>query len=135
MKSLSQFTLVLFLTLSFISSLPPSQAGDVFVMRHVHIINNMSGDLKLHCQSKNNDLGAKILHPGEEQILRFKVNIWKTTLFYCLAQRPWQFKIFNAFEAHRDELRCGGQCYWSVRDDGFYFSNDDTTWDRDYTWT
>lgn len=134
MKSPSQFTLVLFLSLPFMSFFPPSQADFAFVRHHVHIINNLPGDLILHCQSKDNDLGVRTLHPGEEQMIRFRVNIWMTTHFYCLAQSEWKYKYFDAFKVKRDKFRCGKQCYWSIRDDGIYYSSDGTGWVRYYTW-
>ncbi|KAL3727066.1 hypothetical protein ACJRO7_031899 [Eucalyptus globulus] len=62
----------------------------------------------------------------------FRMDVFKTT--HYLAQGEWQFKYFDAFKAKQDQFRCGGQCYWSVWNDGFYFSKDGTTWKHDYTW-
>ncbi|KAI6695874.1 hypothetical protein NL676_023584 [Syzygium grande] len=134
MEPLSQFALILVLSLTFTSCLPPSQAA-LFRMYHVHIVNNLPGDFVLHCKSKNNDLRARTLQPDQEQLIRFRLNIFKKTLFFCSAQWETRFKQFNAFTTNRDEDRCDAvQCIWSVRDDGFYFTNDSITYDREYTW-
>ncbi|KAI6699145.1 hypothetical protein NL676_019266 [Syzygium grande] len=134
MKSLTQFTLVFVLSLSFICSLPPTYAT-LFRMYHVHIVNNLPGDFALHCQSGDHDLEARILHPNEEQLIRFKINFFRTTRFYCAARWGERYKQFDAFWASRDENRCDNvDCYWSVRDNGFYFSNDNTNWSLEYTW-
>ncbi|KAF8025244.1 hypothetical protein BT93_F2170 [Corymbia citriodora subsp. variegata] len=107
------------------------------MMRHVHIINNLSNDMGLHCQSADDDLGTQLLHQGEEQMIRFRMHFFKSTLFFCDTQR-WgggaPSKHFDVFEESRDKHRCGGDCKWSLRDDGIYFSNDDTNWNREFTW-
>ncbi|KAF7848187.1 hypothetical protein BT93_L2214 [Corymbia citriodora subsp. variegata] len=138
MKPLSQFTVVLFLSLFFISSLPQSQANNfldnIWITRHVHIINDLSIDMELHCQSKDDDLGARVLHPGQEQMIRFRMHFFKSTLFYCDTRGEGRAKHFDVFVQNRDKNRCGDDCKWSMRDDGIYFSNDGTNWNREYTW-
>ncbi|KAL3749140.1 hypothetical protein ACJRO7_010261 [Eucalyptus globulus] len=136
MTSLSQFTLVLFLSLFLISSLPPSQAffSEVWIKRHVHIINDLPGDMMLHCKSGDDDLGARTLHQGEEQVITFKMNFFGSTLFFCSARREWRFRSFDVFTEERDKYRCRGDCKWSLRNDGIYFSNNGTAWDREYWW-
>lgn len=141
MKSRSQFMLVLLLSLSFISSLPPSQANNfpnsisfIFRRRHVHIVNNLPTAIGLHCESGDDDLGFRTLQPNQSQMIRFRIDWLLKTHFTCHAQWEGRSKLFDAFIVKRDMDRCGGRCYWSVRDDGFYFSGDGTTWDREYTW-
>ncbi|KAI6699146.1 hypothetical protein NL676_019265 [Syzygium grande] len=65
-------------------------------MYHVHIVNNLPGDFALHCQSGDHDLEARILHPNEEQLIRFKINFFRTTRFYCAA-RWGRYKQFDDF--------------------------------------
>ncbi|KAL3726771.1 hypothetical protein ACJRO7_031639 [Eucalyptus globulus] len=87
MISLNQFTLILVLLLSFLSSLRPLQAT-LFMLNHVHTINNLPGDFTLH---------SRTLHTNEEQLIHFQLQFFKRTPFFCSAQWEGRFKHFDAF--------------------------------------
>ncbi|KAL3744411.1 hypothetical protein ACJRO7_013647 [Eucalyptus globulus] len=108
MKSLSRFTYILFLSLFFISSLPPSQANNLRFLSDF-------GDIGIRCQSKDDDLRSRNLQP-------------------CQVQEIRHYKMFDVFTQDRDKNHYGSDCKWSIRDDGIYFSNDGTTWALEYTW-
>ncbi|GMI87895.1 hypothetical protein like AT3G24060 [Hibiscus trionum] len=120
--------------------------GDMmFINYHIHIANNLPNDLpsgtpslNLHCKSANKDIGWKSMLPGDDYTFDTKINVFRTTLFFCYAQ--WvegKQQHFNAFDAKRDERRCrthDNSCLWSVRNDGIYFSDDNVHWVNSYPW-
>ncbi|KAL0322632.1 UNVERIFIED_CONTAM: hypothetical protein Sangu_1882500 [Sesamum angustifolium] len=56
--------------------------------------------------------------------------------FVCTMKWDGKRKRFEAFQAGRDRYRCGvlRQCFWLVKEDGFYFSNDGVQWIKDFPW-
>ncbi|XWS22408.1 hypothetical protein CRYUN_Cryun29cG0031400 [Craigia yunnanensis] len=113
----------------------------LFIKYHIHIINDLSpgvpSPLYLHCKSKNKDLGQKPMLQHQDYTWDSKINLFRTTLFFCHAWWEGKQRYFVAFNARRDEDRClwyHNSCLWSVRDDGFYFSNDNSTWTNEYPW-
>lgn len=105
---------------------------------HVHIISSMSSDsppLLVHCRSRDDDLGARLLLPSQEYLIRFEVDFFRRTHFECSVQWGGRQSEFTAFRCSRDENRCrSGNCFWSVRRDGFYFSKDNRNWHLEYEW-
>ncbi|GMJ08296.1 hypothetical protein like AT3G24060 [Hibiscus trionum] len=111
---------------------------------HIHVTNDLPSEphgepsLYLHCKSKNKDLGEKSMVQHEDYTWDTKINLWRTTLFFCHA--VWvnhKEQYFDAFKATRDEDRCmvyHFSCLWSVKEDGIYFSNDELTWTNAYPW-
>ncbi|XP_057803731.1 S-protein homolog 5-like [Salvia miltiorrhiza] len=98
----------------------------------VHVTNKLppkSAPLKLHCASKNDDLGNHILSLNQEIHWSFCDNFFWNTLFHCGASWGSKTCAFNAFNDHWNGRCDTGFCYWEVRADGFYMSkhNDDPT--------
>ncbi|XP_039009787.1 S-protein homolog 20-like [Hibiscus syriacus] len=109
---------------------------------HIRITNDLPKDifhlsspnapqLFVHCKSSDRDIGPKAMLNGEVYTWDTKINFFRTTLFFCYAR--WENFLkngtFDLFKATRDEDRClehQDTCFWSVRSDGFYFSN---TWE------
>ncbi|CAL5416646.1 unnamed protein product [Camellia sinensis] len=122
-----------------------TMGGDaLFPTYEVHIINDLPTNshffLLVRCQSKDDDFGMHKLESGEEFYWRFKPNIIKTTLFFCHFYWDTKDAIFNVYDRKLDDDYCYkfNTCYWSVRDDGFYFSGDNTaqaTWSKFNDWT
>ncbi|CAL5419849.1 unnamed protein product [Camellia sinensis] len=122
-----------------------TMGGDaLFPTYEVHIINDLPTNshffLLVRCQSKDDDFGMHKLESGEEFYWRFKPNIIKTTLFFCHFYWDTKDAIFNVYDRKLDDDYCCkfNTCYWSVRDDGFYFSGDNTaqaTWSKFNDWT
>lgn len=78
-------------------------------------------EVKLHCQSADDDLGVHILPFNGTFAWRFRVNFWVTTLFDC--QFIWRgaSATYDIYRAKRDSnWRCPTYCYWEVHDDGVY---------------
>ncbi|OMO59741.1 Plant self-incompatibility S1 [Corchorus olitorius] len=116
----------------------------LFIKYHIHITNDLPSDLppgvpylELHCKSKTKDLGLKKMLRHDDYSWDTKINYWRTTLFFCNAFWEGKQRYFEAFKATRDEHRCRvyhNSCMWSVRDDGIYFSKDNSTWKNAYPW-
>ncbi|KAL4324492.1 hypothetical protein GQ457_11G020060 [Hibiscus cannabinus] len=121
-----------------------SQEIDMLLINyHIHITNNLPLEnnvptLLLHCRSKDDDLGERAMYVGDDYKWDAKINVRHTTLFSCNAQwTKGKQRHFDAFTASRDEERCQkyhNSCLWSVRSDGIYFSNDNSTWNNAYPW-
>ncbi|XP_021290720.1 S-protein homolog 18-like [Herrania umbratica] len=111
---------------------------------HIHIINDLPSDLppnipalSLHCKSKDKDLGEKNMLEHQDYTWDSRINLLRTTLFFCNARWEGKQRYFEAFKATRDEHRCRvyhNSCLWSMRHDGIYFSNDNSSWTNEYPW-
>ncbi|KAK1434967.1 hypothetical protein QVD17_00722 [Tagetes erecta] len=111
----------------------------------IHIKSNVN-NLMLHCQSKDDDLGPVTRNAGEEFDIRFCINVWRTTLFYCHFNWQSKHQMFDVFALKKKKVpeycyaRSFGKldCYWWVKDDGFYvpLSNEHTpnNWVKRYDW-
>ncbi|KAL7209791.1 hypothetical protein ACSBR1_031370 [Camellia fascicularis] len=105
----------------------------------VHItsqVPNTPGPLKIHCQSKDDDLGVHFLNFGQEFYWRFRENFTKTTLFFCRFQWNSKDTSFNVFFRNMvdycKEPREPWLCFWQVKPDGFYIG--DTTLTKLHSW-
>ncbi|KAJ8436633.1 hypothetical protein Cgig2_029879 [Carnegiea gigantea] len=122
----------------------------LFVRYHVHITNDFfdqSVALLVQCKSGGGkDLGLHTLKQHEQFEWSFKMDVWRRTRYTCLAQQSpvtiaqhiyLKSKNFTAFKPSREEYGClpSAHCYWSIREQGFFFSSDNSTWgDPIYTW-
>ncbi|CAH2050182.1 unnamed protein product [Thlaspi arvense] len=99
----------------------------------VHIIDVLTnGDLTFHCKSKDTDLGKINATSGEDYHFSFYENIFGRTLFFCGFAHNQQRQSFDVFDGAL-KMRCV-DCYWRVRDDGFYFSDDGISYLKQYSW-
>ncbi|XP_050216600.1 S-protein homolog 21-like [Mercurialis annua] len=91
---------------------------------NVYIINNLNHNvLKIHCKSKDDDLGEHVLRIKGQFHFTFKANFWGTTLFWC--NLKWGKKHGGGYRIfwYRDDLlsMCGykeKRCTWSARNSG-----------------
>ncbi|KAK4359282.1 hypothetical protein RND71_021511 [Anisodus tanguticus] len=111
---------------------------------HVHIIDALPPNSKLilHCQSQNDDLGYKVLHPKAEFNFHFNQKIFGGTLYFChfwWNGKSISFDVFNSNIAGK----CGQidgdnlECYWNVQADGFYFGarrNPPPAYEKQHDW-
>lgn len=85
----------------------------------VVINNNLPShqDLKVHCKSKDDDIGERLLHPGNTYQIRFRPTIWpwEETLFFCSFQWSGKLKYFNVYDEVRDKCNL---CNWNLREIG-----------------
>nr|XP_009800635.1 PREDICTED: uncharacterized protein LOC104246522 [Nicotiana sylvestris] len=96
---------------------------------HVHVINRLGkgNNMRVHCQSHDNDLGSSMLQDGDEVKWSFQENIWDTTLFCCDVQWDTDSSIwyhFDAYDADRDQNRCWSECWWIIFKEGLLFGYD-----------
>ncbi|KAM1746342.1 hypothetical protein ACFX11_012982 [Malus domestica] len=99
--------------------------------------NNSSLPLVIWCASQHSDLGGRALQEHEDFSWSLRTNLWSTTdRFKCTMKWDRIRRSFEAFKAPRDFQRCGPfrKCSWLVREDGFYFSNDEVSWKKDFSW-
>ncbi|KAK9266569.1 hypothetical protein L1049_021416 [Liquidambar formosana] len=108
---------------------------------HIIITNDIHNDvvpLQVRCKSKTEDLGMRTLFPGAAYFFSTKLDYFRRKLYFCFNVWGQKSRYFEAFKATRDEGRCGHgkmrYCFWSAREDGFYFSGDNSTWVNEYPW-
>lgn len=103
---------------------------------HVHIFNNLPPDsqqLKLHCQSGNDDLG--IQYPPVRTDLSWKFCGDSSTLFFC---HFWWTSYAKQIDVWNDQDHCvhdGAsyvpdgtlRCVWQVQKDGIYLGTTNST--------
>ncbi|CAA0830055.1 Plant self-incompatibility protein S1 family [Striga hermonthica] len=84
----------------------------------VHVTNKLppkSDPLKLHCGSKDDDLGFHTLSPNQSFSWGFCENFVPNTLFFCHIwwgyNKDIGFESFN-FEFHDGCIPDGSQCFW-----------------------
>ncbi|AEE77228.1 S-protein 21 [Arabidopsis thaliana] len=83
--------------------------------------------LKVHCKSKNNDIGVKYLKIGEVMSFSFKTNFWGTTEFWCNLYKGPDYKRYRGITAYQAIglfAKDGSSYNWLARDDGIYFHKD-----------
>lgn len=87
----------------------------------VHVINKLPHSLKLHCQSKDDDLGYHMLDTNDDYKWSFCNNYFGRTVFSCHLCWGDQLVGFDAFTSKWKDSYCiDGQCTWEVRTDGIY---------------
>lgn len=98
--------------------------------------NNSSLPLVIWCSSADDDLGGRALQEGEDYGWRLTTKFWSATRILCTLKWEDKRRKFDAFKVPRDIHRCSPfrRCSWLVREDGFYFSNDEINWKKDFSW-
>ncbi|KAL6971160.1 hypothetical protein U1Q18_030840 [Sarracenia purpurea var. burkii] len=99
----------------------------------VHILNRFPlGGLTFHCKSGDDDLGEQAPEAGQEFNWTFRESIIGTTLFFCSFKFGGRSQTFNVFDGTiRKQCK---QCYWLVNGDGFFFSNDNSSYRKLHDW-
>ncbi|CAG7890580.1 unnamed protein product [Brassica rapa] len=93
--------------------------------------------MKVHCKSKDNDMGWHVRKYGGVYGFDFNDNLFGTTLFWC---NIWQgphlehFQVIVAFESRQYPHDLNAWIRWSVRGDGIYQSINGATWKFKYHW-
>ncbi|KDP44437.1 hypothetical protein JCGZ_16270 [Jatropha curcas] len=102
-------------------------AGLLPEKKTVNITNDLgpNTDLRVHCKSKDDDLGEKLLHFRGYFTFQFHPNFWGTTLFYCLMKWQNVYHYFDIYIDDRDDKRCT-VCLWLIRASGPCMLNRDT---------
>jgi len=84
------------------------------------VTNSLEGkeNLKIHCKSRDDDLGMRVLHFNESAHWRFGTDIFWRTMFSCSFQ--WgksPFFHFNVYDQIRDYDVCR-DCQWFIKKHG-----------------
>ncbi|KAD4384139.1 hypothetical protein E3N88_24307 [Mikania micrantha] len=90
---------------------------------------NSSLPLVIWCASvQEGDIGGRALQEGDDYTWDTRLSIWRRTPGYSCTIK-WD-GIRKKFEAFDEVSRCGSlrKCSWLVKEDGFYFSNDESNW-------
>ncbi|KAJ7955554.1 Plant self-incompatibility protein S1 family [Quillaja saponaria] len=141
MKIAKSFLLIVCLVLFIISmtiSQPSHFYGTEFDVRVINgFTNNSSMPLVIWCSSKQIDLGGRALQEHDDFSWRVRTNFWDNTHFLCTMKWDQKRKRFDAFKAPKDTYRCGPhrKCSWLVKEDAFYFSNNEVNWTKDFSWS
>ncbi|KAG5589231.1 hypothetical protein H5410_039745 [Solanum commersonii] len=83
--------------------------------------------LKVHCQSKDDDLGVRTLKVDEKFDFSFHQNFWGTTHFYCAFAWGLKNNLFDVFYSQKSPCRFPFfkediYCTWLAKDVGIYFA-------------
>ncbi|KAH7573098.1 hypothetical protein ACOSP7_006538 [Xanthoceras sorbifolium] len=143
MKLLTTIFIIICLSLLgiiFMSVLQPQHLyGIEYNVRVINgFTNNSSLPLVIWCSSGDGgDMGGRALQEGDDFSWSLKTNLWGSTNFLCTMKWDAARKRFDAFSVGRDSRRCYDpfrKCSWLVKEDGFYFSNDEVNWKKDFSW-
>ncbi|XP_022875054.1 S-protein homolog 24-like [Olea europaea var. sylvestris] len=124
MKILFCLLILFFRFAQILSSFHFSKGYDVHVVNGIHLSPN---PLRIHCASRDDDLGYHTLSENQDFHWHFYEDILLRTLFFC---HFWCGKRQKAFVVFKDPTACHigqgdddhNQCYWLVKADGFYFA-------------
>ncbi|XP_062105084.1 self-incompatibility protein S1 [Humulus lupulus] len=106
----------------------------------VRIINGFSDNsslpLVIWCASEQSDLGGRALQERDDFSWRLRTDVWGNPHFVCTMKWDRRRKKFDAFKVSRDVRRCSPlrKCSWLVTETGFFFSNDEINWKKDFSW-
>ncbi|CAJ1949820.1 unnamed protein product [Sphenostylis stenocarpa] len=106
-------------------------------MKHVRMINDMKEGVlvRLHCRSKNDDLGERVLAFRQHWEWKFNDNVISSTLFWCNMHANNVVRSFRVYFCDDDYLRCNTQCYRSLRMDGaYYYHQIRNVWQKQLSW-
>ncbi|KAK9913692.1 hypothetical protein M0R45_037502 [Rubus argutus] len=85
------------------------------VVKIRNLLKDDAVSLKLHCQSKDDDLGEHSLASRESYSFEFRTNIMKTTLFFCRFEFENRVQYFDIFRNSRDDCK---SCFWDIVEEG-----------------
>ncbi|XP_047335798.1 S-protein homolog 6-like [Impatiens glandulifera] len=145
MKTLCIFIFLLTISFSWFFIFTSLVQPDYFVggVYEIQVINgfrnNSSLPLVIWCTSGDqDDMGGRALQEGDDFGWRVKAGFLRASShFICTLKWDDKRKRFDAFKVERDSHRCGPlrKCFWLVKEDGFYFSNDGENWMKDFSWS
>ncbi|KAK2650135.1 hypothetical protein Ddye_017624 [Dipteronia dyeriana] len=85
------------------------------------VINSKIGagiDLKIHCKSKDGDLGEHVIPYGGNYGFKFTPNYFGFTLFSCSFSWQNQYHRMDIYDSTRDYTLCDKTCLWLVKSKG-----------------
>ncbi|CAI0397488.1 unnamed protein product [Linum tenue] len=102
--------------------------------------NNSSLALVVWCSSGGEefgDMGGRALQEGDDFSWTSTTTTSGGVNVVCTVKWDLRKRKFDAFKVARDVRRCyrPRKCSWLVKEDGFYFSNDEVNWKKDFSWS
>ncbi|KAK9690744.1 hypothetical protein RND81_09G151400 [Saponaria officinalis] len=84
------------------------------------VSHTVTAPIKVRCQSKDDDLGTRVLQFGEEFTWSFRVNVLMNTLYFCHFYLKECEKSLNVFEVFSMGYMCDDEYNWVVTELGIY---------------
>ncbi|KAI3909900.1 hypothetical protein MKW98_012954 [Papaver atlanticum] len=129
----SNFKFIVFFVFMAVSSVSvPLVDGIIFDTITVFVQNDLENNqpLTVHCQSRDDDLGEHTLAHRQDIHWSFHIDIFQWTRFWCSMQ--WSNSTgqivqgtYDIYFVRRDWRLCGDNCYWSIRESGWYLYHKD----------
>lgn len=91
----------------------------IHLTKTVMMVNQLQNgqNLKIHCKSKDNDLGVKVVPPNGWYSFKFRPHILEqNTLFFC--SFVWSGETLKYFEVYKEKTEQCYRCVWLIRNDG-----------------
>ncbi|KAK4345385.1 hypothetical protein RND71_035561 [Anisodus tanguticus] len=107
---------------------------------HIHVIDALgsgSSELKIHCASKQDDLGYHTLSNTQEFTWEFCEHFFDRTMYFChvwWGSKESNWEVFNdpGNCIHQGQVPVGtNTCVWVINPDGFYlgyYQDNGTLW-------
>ncbi|RAL40743.1 hypothetical protein DM860_008441 [Cuscuta australis] len=131
------FSLIIVVSCAIVA--PPSAASLIFPKKVVRIRDSIPANntlhapnLQVHCRSKSDDLGVWTMGENQEREIRFRVNFWASTLFWCDFNWGSKSKSFEVYNAHKEFAVNETYSTWKVDVLGFYFAGGEFPKDSDF---
>ena len=121
----------------------PSFAYSLLDHYTLHVINDFKTNEKplvIHCWTDNSgshDLGERTLWKLDEFSVRFRERFLRLTHYWCQMRHDQLYKErIVLYDSNGPQFKClkGKNCYWSIREDGFFFSEDQQNWVKYQAW-
>uniref|UniRef100_A0A7N0U506 S-protein homolog n=1 Tax=Kalanchoe fedtschenkoi TaxID=63787 RepID=A0A7N0U506_KALFE len=100
---------------------------------HVDITNNIINGARIHCKSKQDDLGIHSLAYGQTYTFSFRPQVFGKTLFFCAVMWNGKLEWFDAYIHKRDYQRCihsECHCPWKLTPQGPCFADNCVPWNN-----
>lgn len=129
--------------LQSMANIVPHKITCFFEYWEVHVLNHLpdnTNPLRLHCQSRDDDLGFHSISQQQDFNWHFCENFFHTTLFFC---HLWwnsnmgpKNKAFDVFSPSLRSNCTSGVCSWAANMDGIYFTGESppSNWHKAWDW-
>ncbi|XP_058181141.1 S-protein homolog 29-like [Rhododendron vialii] len=134
---------LLIITFFFVSGILSIEHQPIRVTKNqVHVINDIPDSpepLRVRCTSLDIVADLHTLKKGQELNWTFGPDASGSAVYPCHFYWQSKNKLFNVYDGRvRQYCRLPVPnvyaCYWSARPDGFYVSNDESSWKKIYGW-
>ncbi|TMW99564.1 hypothetical protein EJD97_002336 [Solanum chilense] len=98
-----------------------------YTLRFVSGLPQNTDSIRIHCQSKDDDIGDRTLERGDKFEFSFRMNFFGTTLYHCSFLWGLKHQNFDVFRSHNsvcgtEKLFENGYCIWLIKDTGIYLA-------------